>query len=130
MSNVIKFPDMEESCSKFVETNQVRVWDTIYQVPVSIKIPVDVELDDVNITRQFFIKLCEYYEFEPVNVDHRTNPDDNAVVFIVYINGFYLPHGLCEHLHQGLKCNYDVYATFLETMAKKYEWPVVGYIEE
>lgn len=130
MSNVIKFPDMEESCSKFVETNQVRVWDTIYQVPVSIKIPVDVELDNVDIIRQFFIKLCEYYGFEPVDVDHRTNPDDNAVVFILYINGFFLPHELTEHLCQGLKCDYDVYATFLESMANEYEWPVVGHIEE
>lgn len=130
MSNIIKFPDMEKHRSEFVETDRVRVWDTIYQVPVSVKIPVDVELDEVDISRQFFIKLCEYYEFEPVNVDHRTDPDDNAVAFIFYINGFFLPHGLSKYLHKSFKCNYDVYATFLKSMAEEYEWPVVDRIEE
>lgn len=130
MSNVIKFPEVEESNSKFVETDKVRVWDTVYQVPVSIKIPVDVELDDVDITRQFFIKLCEYYGFEQMDIDR--DPDSNATACLFYINGFFLPYGIVNHPSNSFnfKCDNHLYSILLESMAYEYDWPAVDIIEE
>ena len=89
MSNVIKFPNVKEESSDFVETDKVRVWNTIYQIPVKVKIPITAESDDEEMIRQIFISLCEYYRFDHANTDHKTNPDDNATIFIFSINIFF-----------------------------------------
>lgn len=124
--NVIMFPNVKEESSDFVETNKVRIWNTIYQIPVKVKIPITAESDDEEMIRQIFISLCEYYKFVHANVDHKTDPDDNAAIFIFSINGFLLPPGVIKHLIQGFRCKCDVYFTLLDSMAYRYKWPIIG----
>ena len=61
MSNVIKFPNVKEESSDFVETNKVRIWNTIYQIPVKVKIPITAKSDDEETIRRIFISLCQYF---------------------------------------------------------------------
>ena len=128
--NVIMFPNVKEESSDFVETDKVRVWNTIYQIPVKVKIPITAESDDEEMIRQIFISLCEYYRFDHANTDHKTNPDNNATIFIFSINGFLLPPGVIKHLYRNFKCKYNIYATLLDLMAHEYEWPIIGDTED
>ena len=124
--NVIMFPNVNEESSAFVETDKVRVWNTIYQIPVKVKIPITAKSDDEETIRRIFISLCEYYKFVHVKVDHKTDSDDNATIFIFSINGFLLPPGVIKHLAQGFRCKCDVYFTLLDSMAYRYKWPIIG----